>query len=168
MGDEHGSSWMSILPWTLLARRTAFHSELQASPSELVLGENPLIPGDLTHNGPDDHSVPELLDRLRKNASREPAQTTIRRTIKPYFPPSATNATHVWVKRGKTTPLSPIKDGPFRILERLGKSCLKIKTRTMANGQIQTEVVHWKNCAPMVLPLETEEYNRPRPGRPST
>ena len=34
MGDVHQSRWMSVLPWTLLARRTAFHSELQASPAD--------------------------------------------------------------------------------------------------------------------------------------
>ena len=28
MSDVHGSNWMSILPWILLARRTSFHTEL--------------------------------------------------------------------------------------------------------------------------------------------
>ena len=30
MGNEHKSKWMSVLPWTLLSRRTSYHSELQA------------------------------------------------------------------------------------------------------------------------------------------
>ena len=36
MEDAHQDRWMTVLPWTLLARRTAFHSELQASPCEVI------------------------------------------------------------------------------------------------------------------------------------
>ena len=40
MADEHGSEWMSRLPWVLLASRTAFQPELKATSAELVMGSN--------------------------------------------------------------------------------------------------------------------------------
>merc|ERR1712219_102200 len=46
MGDEHGSKWMTALPWVLLGRRTAFQPALDATAAELVLGCNPTVPGD--------------------------------------------------------------------------------------------------------------------------
>ena len=36
MGDTFGSRWVEALPWVLLGRRTAFHADLQATPSEAV------------------------------------------------------------------------------------------------------------------------------------
>ena len=98
MGDEHKSKWMSVLPWTLLSRRTSYHSELQATPSEVVFGENPAVPGDLAGADlPADPNLPALLDRVRANAQRPPAQTTIRRTPQVYYPPSTDTATHVYL-----------------------------------------------------------------------
>ena len=47
MGDTHGSSWLSALPWVLLGRRCAHQPDLGTSPAELVFGQTPLIPGAL-------------------------------------------------------------------------------------------------------------------------
>ena len=55
-------------------------------------------------------------------------------------------ATHVYVKRGKPTPLGAQYDGPFRIEERLGDSCLRVLVAHYANGTPRHEIVHWKNC----------------------
>ena len=166
MGDVHQERWMSALPWVLLARRTAYHSELQAAPAEVVLGDMPRLPGDLQPDNNDDHSLADLIDRVKANARRNPAQTSLRRQIPVYFPKKAEEATHVYLKRGKTTPLSPIADGPLLILEKLGKSCLKVKTGEFKSGQPRTEVVHWKNCQPLTLPLDTKTANKPTLGRP--
>ena len=38
MNDTHQEKWMAILPWTLLSMRMSFHSELQASPAEVLFG----------------------------------------------------------------------------------------------------------------------------------
>ena len=92
---------MSALPWTILARRTAFHSELQTSPAEAVLGDMPRLPGDLDPAMPNDHSFADLLDRVRANAKKPPAQTTLRRDLPTYFPDTAVNATHIYRRRGK-------------------------------------------------------------------
>ena len=103
MAEVHKSNWMAILPWTLLARRTAYHSELQASPAEFVFGDNPSVPGDL--QGADiapDSSLANLLERLRENAKRPSAEATIRRTPAVHYPPTTQTATHIYLKNQKS------------------------------------------------------------------
>ena len=167
MGDEHKSKWMSVLPWTLLSRRTSYHSELQATPSEVVFGENPAVPGDLAGADlPADPNLPALLDRVRANAQRPPAQTTIRRTPQVYYPPSTDTATHVYLRNQKPTPLSPMRDGPYQIIERLGKSTVKVKTGEFKSGAPRTEVHHWRNCTPYILPQNADSAVKKPLGRP--
>ena len=152
----------------MLARNTAYHSELQVSPSEAVYGENPAVPGDLA--GSDlstnpDHDLVDLVEKLRQNARRPPAQTTIRRHPAVYYPPTTATATHIYLRRQKTTPLSPRSDGPYRILERLGKSAINIKVGEFKSGQPRTEVHHWNNCTPYVLPEDTVDATKTLLGR---
>ena len=168
MADTHQTKWAAVLPWTLLSKNTAFHSELQASPCELVFGENPALPGDLAGAElPADASIVDLLDRLRDNAKRPAAQTTINRNPAVYYPATTSTATHVYLKCQKPTPLSPRFDGPYLIRERLGKSSLKIVVGHYKNGTERTEVHHWKNMHPMILPLDTETATKPTLGRKS-
>ena len=167
MGDAHQERRMSVLPWTLLSRRTAFHSELQASPCEVLYGNNVRVPGDLP-SGADidpDHRLPNLLDRVQENAQRAPAQTSIRRNPAVYYPPTTTTATHVYVRKAKHGPLEPIADGPFRVLDRIGKSAITIKVGQYKNGVMRTETHHWKNCHPIILPEDTIDAERPVLGR---
>ena len=156
---------MAILPWTLLSRRTAFHAELQATPAEIVMGDNPKVPADLTPDLPADHSLGELLKRVKSNAQRPPQPTRMPKQ-QVYWPSSAAEATHVYTKRAKTTPLGPAADGPYPIEERLGKSSLKIKTGTFVSGKPRTEVVHWRNCIPHTLAPDASPAERPKLGRP--
>ena len=158
---------MSCLPWTLLARRTAYHSELQASPAVMLFGENPAVPGDLAGADlPSDSGLPDLLDRVRANAKRPTGQTSIRRDPGVYYPPTTLTATHAYLKNPKPTPLSPRYSGPYLIRERLGKSAIKIVTgHYKSTGAEKTEVHHWKNCHPMILPLDAQAATKPSPGR---
>ena len=166
MGDQHGALWLRALPWILLGRRTAFQPELGTSSAELLYGQTPRIPGDIA--GADlavDSDLPHLLERMRTHAAQPQVQTAHHRTRPVYMPSDTTNATHVYVKRGKPTPLGPNFDGPFEILEKLGNSCLKIRVRSYANGQARTEVQNWINCKPAKFVAEPFEIDRPKPGR---
>ena len=157
---------MSILPWTLLHQRTAYHSELQASPAEVILGENPALPGDLAGTDlPNDGTIEKLLDRVRANACRPPAQSTIRRSPAVYYPPTTESATHAYLKNQKPSPLSPAYHGPYPITERLGKSSIKLLVGHFVNGTERQEIHHWKNCHPMVLPEDTVPASKPTLGR---
>ena len=65
----------------------------------------------------------------------------------------------MYVKCGKPTPLGPKFDGPFKIIERLGNSTIKVRVASYANGQPRYETHHWASCKPAVFldePFETE------------
>ena len=169
MGDEHGSKWMTALPWVMLGRRTAFQPALDATASELVLGCNPTVPGDFVHPvGPplNTNQVSDLLEGLRKNAARPPVQTAHNRTPPINYPEGLLdNVTHVYVKRGKTSPLGHSFDGPFPVTRRLDTSCVEIRVGSFANGSPRLEVQHWQNLKPAVVKEGQEPATRVARGR---
>ena len=162
MGDEFGQTWLSRLPWVILGRRTSFQPALDATAAELVLGENPVIPGDLVGEpGPPitGAKLKKLLEGLRKNAARPAVQTTHNRDA-PVNNPDLSHTTHVFVKRGKAPPLGHSYDGPFQIVERLGTSCVKLRVGSFANGDPRYEVQHWHNLKPAVMAEDTRTAER--------
>ena len=155
MGDRYGSKWSSALPWVLLGRRTQYQPALDTSPAELLYGQQLLLPGDgVQNNG---QTLTDLLQDLRNNAAKLPIQTTHNSTITPYVPQSAQNATHILMRKGKPTILGPVYEGPFEITQRIGKSCLKVRTGNWVNGTPRHELAHWNNCVPAPGTLITAE-----------
>ena len=148
---------MEHLPWIALGRHTAFQPELDASPAELVFGQTLIIPGDMAAfdanpETPSTSEVRDMLDVLRTAAAKPPVPTS--RHSKndrpaPHFPAEAHTATHVFVRRHKSTKqqLQPTADGPFPIVRRLGDTRLQIKVGNYASGQPRFEEVHWSRCA---------------------
>ena len=45
MGDTHKERWMQQLPLTLLGRRVSLIPDINASPAQMTLGADPMIPG---------------------------------------------------------------------------------------------------------------------------
>ena len=166
MAETHQEDWMSILPWTVLGRNTTFQPDLGASPAELAFGCEPRLPGDVAVSQEEPLDVPKLLAELRANAAKKPVETALHTKPKPYFPPAAQNAELVWTKRQKRTPLDPLWDGPYPIVKKLGKSCLKMKVGMTVAGHPRTQVVHWSNCKP-AEPGDLEPAQRPALGRPA-
>ena len=124
------------------------------------------MPGDLPAGDiQPDHGLPNLLERVRDNAKRVPAQTSIRRQPAVYYPPTTATATHVYLKKQKHGPLEPISDGPFRIVKRVGKSAINIKVGLYKDGTYRTEMHHWKNCYPIALLENTIDAEKPTLGR---
>ena len=82
-----------------------------------------------------------------------------------YFPKTAEKCTHVYVKRGKVSPLGPPMHGPYKIEERLKDSSLKLFMGHYADGKPRYEVHHWHNCQPYELPEGEEAASRPALGR---
>ena len=163
MGDRYGSSWLTALPWILLGRRTAYQADLDTSPAELVLRQTPRVPGDLVEN--EGQTLPELLQNLRTNAAKQPIPTSHNSKITPYFPEAARVATRVMMKRGKPTQLGDIYEGPFPIIQRIGESCLKIRTGNWANGNPRHELTHWNSCYPVPLTAELADAHKAIRGR---
>ena len=162
MGDRYGSQWSMALPWILLGRRTTYSPDLDTSPAEMLYGQLPRLPGDLVDNG--GQSLVEMLEGVRTNAARPSVPTAHHAEIPIYVPDSAKTATHVLQRIGKPTQFGPRYDGPFKIIERIGKSILKIRCGNWANGQPRHELTHWNNCVPAPnTPLVSAD--KPRRGR---
>ena len=75
------------------------------------------------------------------------------------------NVTHVYVKRGKTSPLGHSYDGPFPVTRRLDTSCVEIRVGSFANGSPRLEVQHWQNLKPAVVKEGQEPATRVARGR---
>ena len=167
MGDQHGATWMDRLPWVMLGKRTAYQPALDCTASDMVYGGNPTIPGDLIGEpGPpltseDRH---HLLQTLQMNADRAPTQTVHNRTPAINYP-DLSNITHVYIKKGKTAVLGPKFEGPFKIIERVSQSCIKVRVGTTAAGQPRLETQHWSNCKPVTLEEGQVEGSRATRGR---
>ena len=165
MGDEFQTGWMRVLPYVLLGRRNSYHSDLGASPAEVVFGEQMKLPGDAPLPMNAGETMEELLARVKALPDRPPAQTNLHKTVHPYMPSKCATTTHVYTERAKKTPLEPRYDGPFPILQRLGKSCLQIEVGRYVSGQPRTEVRHWNTCSPADVAPSTENAIRPTLGR---
>ena len=156
------------MPWVLLARRTAFQPDLDASAAELVMGANPAQPGDIIGEpGPpiNDEQLRRLLEGLRTNAARPAIQTAHHRTPPVNVPINLDQVTHVRVKRAKPGPLGISYEGPFQIIERVGDSCLKLRVGSYASGEPRYELQHWENCKPAVMSDDTPTAVRQKLGR---
>ena len=106
----------------------------------------------------------DLVDDLRMKAARPPVHMSAHGpTHQPYLP-DFVNTTHVHVKRGKPIPLGRQYDGPFPIVERLGRSCVKVKVGVTAGGAPRYEVQHWNNLKPAHMSGPTAEAIRPTVG----
>ena len=168
MGEKHASKWMEVLPWVLLARHTNFQPTLDASAADLVFGSPPKIPGDLLPTDAFPAGNPaELLRKLQQKVAKEPAQTQHHRQMPTYWPSSAAKATHVYILKGKPSPLGPITDGPYPIIQRLGDSCLQVRLGYTPGGEERLSTVHWNNCRPTVALPGAPEAQAPKRGRPS-
>ena len=112
-----------------------------------------------------DETIEELLERVKALPEREPAQTSLHKTVPVYMPPKAETCTHVYTKRAKQTPLGPRNDGPWEILERRGKSCLLLKMGDYVSGKPRTELRHWNSCSPADMEADTKVAEKPKLGR---
>ena len=135
-------------------------AELDTSPAELVLGQMPRLPGDvLEDNG---QRLTDLLQDLRNNAAKPPVQTGHHQKMTTFTPKEMETATHVYQKVGKPVPLGPLFEGPFRIVQRIGKSCLKIFVGNWVNGKPRHELTHWNNCFPAPLDVSADAQKAKR------
>ena len=134
-----------------------------------MYGSTLTIPGDLA--GADlqpDSDLQNLLHRLRKNAARPPVQTAHHGTQSVHLPENLDQVSHVYVRRGKTTPLGKNYDGPFLITKRLGTSSVQVRVGAYAGtGDTRYETHHWNNCKIAHFYDEPFEATRPALGRKS-
>ena len=167
MGNEAKDQWMSRLPWILLAQRAAYQTDIDTTSAELVMGSNPVQPGDMHTDLDLSHTenLQQLVEGLRTNAAQPAHQTSAHREPPVNVPKDLDQVTHVRIKRAKPGPLGHTYEGPFKIVERQGKSCIKVRVGSFANGEPKFEVQHWANCRPAVFRGDVQETQRALPGR---
>ena len=167
MAEQYQGEWCDALPWVLLGRHAAYQPDLGASPAEIVFGACLKLPGDLVRDGdPEAADVSQLVDALRINAAQPPRQTAHHRHLPTYWPASAEKATHVFLRKGKTTPLGPTYEGPFPITEKYGDSCVQVQVGVYTSGTPRLITAHWNNCKPAVLKPGAPTATRTTLGRP--
>ena len=167
MAEKFQGEWCDALPWVLLGRHVAHQPDLGASPAEMVFGTGLKVPGDLVRDGdPGEADVQSLVQALRVNAARPPVQTSHHRQLPTYWPSSADKATHVYLRKGKTTPLGPAFEGPLEIHRRLSDSCLELKVGVYVSGEPRIIKAHWNNCKPHILKPRAPAATRTPLGRP--
>ena len=103
MGENHKEDWYLHLPWVLLSRRVALLPDIGSSSSQLVMGLNPVVPGQLVGAPTPPMSVKHLrglADHLQKLDDVPAMQTSNHDTTrKSYMPTTTENATHVYIKK---------------------------------------------------------------------
>ena len=168
MGNVHQDKWVDQLPWTLLSRRVALHQDVGASPSELVFGKTPTIPGVIAKQGLD-LKAPELRDLLTnlQKKSAAPAVQTSTHSPPPVAPDAALppGTTHVFTKNHKTLGLDPSWSGPFPILESISRSQIRIKIGLTKDGNVRSEVRRLHDVKPAFMDESTPVAERPNRGR---
>ena len=132
------------------------------------MGANPLIPGDMVGEpGPplESKQLKSLLDSLRAHASKPAVQTSGHQEPPVHEPQNLDRVTHVRLKRHKLGPLQHSYEGPFPVLERVGKSCIKVQVGLFADGTPRVETHHWENVKPAVLTDNQQPATKKKLGR---
>ena len=101
MGNVHKDKWMQQLPLTLLGRRVSLHEDMNASPAQLTLGGDPVIPGVLMpdHNPEKQTNYHQLLQQIQASVDTPAVPTSSHAKEKTtYIPKEFESATHVYVE----------------------------------------------------------------------
>ena len=120
------SSWMDHLPMAMLGIRTAWRTELECSPAELVYGTSLVVPGLLIGDRvqedqvlPDSEFVSDLLKRMNE---LKPSEMAHHATPKIQMPSSIAEADFVYVRTDAVRqPLVRPYTGPFKVVDKSAK-----------------------------------------------
>ena len=161
---------MSQLPLTMLGRSVALQPEMNASPAQMVLGGEPVLPGVIVPDTPENNQEShELLKTLQQNASKPAVPMSIHRPIdEEYLPKDFKSATHVYVKFDNPENLGQKYVGPYVIISRPSNTQVTIRVGYTKDGLPRLQTHHWNNCRVAHLRPDAQEGVRPKPGRPRT
>ena len=171
MGQEYKQDWYLHLPWVLLSRRVALQPDLGTSSSKLVLGVDPVVPGQLVGAPAPPMSLEHLkglASHLEAAADFKPKQMSNHNTKpkKEYMPTTTDTATHVYLKKDNPKGLMQTYTGPHKIVDRPSYSTIKVKVGTFKSGVDNVQLHHWSNLKPARLREDAKEGEMPARGRP--
>lgn len=115
-------SWVDALPAALLGLRTAFKSDLQASPAEMLFGTTLRVPGDFFFESSQGTNPNPLFIQKHRRAmlAMKPVPTAhhIKRSL--FVHKDLYETTHVFLRLDDVSPpLRPPYSGPHEVVERL-------------------------------------------------
>ncbi len=154
-GDSHDH-----LPWVLLSIRATFREDSEFSPAEAVFGSQLILPGEFINTAKS--PSPSFLSDLQTTMTGRPPPPT-RHNAAPApstLPEELLLARFVLVRKdGAQPPLSPIYDGPYRVLERSTHFFLfEMGDRTDKVSTLRLKVARTQ--------ADTKPAKPPRRGRP--
>ena len=118
-------SWMDDLPLVMLGVRTAWRTELDRAPCELVFGTPLAVPGSFFDSRVNREALPssEFVEGLmRSMAELEPTQMAHHTTPKSNVPQSLEKTTHVFIRTDAVrAPLVRPYTGPYKVLSKEAK-----------------------------------------------
>ena len=160
-----GPDWVSQLPWVLLGLRSTPREDTNCSAAEAVYGSPLVVPGQFLGN--EEPPSTQFFEQLRQSMSAFQPTPTCHNVPADSRPPvdlpaDLLQAEFVLVRRdGQRTPLAPIYDGPYKVLQRsLHFFVIKLGERT------DTVSVHRLKAA--YVPTGVQAALLPRRGRPPT
>ncbi|XP_037831836.1 uncharacterized protein LOC112451161 [Kryptolebias marmoratus] len=113
-----GDNWIDRLPWVLLGLRTATKEDLGTSPAELVFGQPVRVPGEFLPEVPSPQFAPPS-QHFSPQGDFFRVPGPVHHCLPQSFVPKSLEASKfVFVRHNAhRTPLQPLYDGPFRVLQ---------------------------------------------------
>ena len=118
-----GVDWYHHLPWVLLGLRSAPKEDSAISSAEMVYGSPLTLPDQFLDapNPPKQEFIQDIRDKINQKPP-PPTNHHNKLSSTSYIPNDLNKAKFVLVRRdGRVPPLSPLYDGPYKVLERLEK-----------------------------------------------
>ena len=170
MGNAYKQDWYLHLPWVLLSRRVALQPDIGTSSSKLVLGMNPVVPGQLV-GAPSPPMPPNQLRGLVKHLEMAADQEAMpmsnhSKSKKNFMPATTETATHVYIKKETPKGLIQSYTGPYPIVSRPSHSTILVKMGTFKSGMENHQLHHWSNAKPANMRDDVIEAEMTRRGRP--
>lgn len=119
------NSWVDALPIVLLGLRSALKEDIQSTCAEMVYGTPLRLPGEFLHPSvPNPTDPTSFLTNLRKAMlALQPTPTSAHCKPHVFIHSSLDTCSHVFVRNDSIKPtLTPLYDGPFKVLERSTKT----------------------------------------------
>jgi hypothetical protein len=154
------ADWHNHIPWMLLGIRAAYREDSEFSPAEAVYGSQLILPGQFINTA--ESPSPSFLNNLQTTMTGRPPPPARHNTAPApsTLPEKLLLARFVLVRRdGAQPPLSPIYNGPYRVLERSTHFfLLKMGDRTDKVSMLRLKAAR--------TPADTEPAKPPRRGCP--
>ena len=171
MGNKHQENWMDYLPLVILGKNTSLQPDIGASPSELSLGLNVRIPGQLLSDPGEAESAADLkllLSDIRNKTNVPVSQPSHHTSKEKPLPGIPKDATHAYTKQHQTTGLQPSYEGPFLIKKVLSRSTVQLVVGEYRDGSERFEVRHVNDLKFAHPDSLAAPASRPTLGRPRT